>query len=224
MKKYCKILIIIFAVCFLAITYNVQAQELYNTLIYIDPGHGGTDSGGTSQNGIEEKNINLRVCEILKTYLINGGYEVRLTRKTDHDLAPINSKNRKTDDIVRRVDLINKSEAAIYVSVHCNIYPNRMIRGAQTFYNNTNEENKILATLIQEYFSIILQNTKRKPNSIKDKYLVDNVKKIGCLAEIGFLSNEDEEQLLKDINYQEKVAYAIYLGIIAYLNHNNEYF
>ncbi len=221
MKKYFKILIIIIISALLIITYNVQAKEINTTLIYLDPGHGGTDSGGTSKNGIEEKNINLSVCKLLEKYLKDGGYEVLLTRRTDNDLAPIASKNRKTDDIVRRVDLINNSNAIIYVSIHCNIFPNQTIRGAQTFYNSNNQNNKILATEIQNYLSTVLQNTKRQPNSIKNKYLVDNVKKIGCLTEIGFLSNYVEEQLLNDINYQEKVAYAIYLGIIAYLNYNN---
>ena len=67
----------------------------------------------------------------------------------------------------------------------------------------------------------ILKNTTRKSKSITDKFLIDNAKNIGCLVETGFLSNSDELNLLSSDDYQELVAYSIYLGIINFLSYNN---
>ena len=79
------------------------------------------------------------------------------------------------------------------------------------------EENKKIAESIQEKLVNILKNTTRKAKSINEKYLLDNVNKKGCLVELGFLSNKEELTLLTNQSYQEKIAYAIYLGIIEYL-------
>lgn len=216
--KFCILLVVFCLLVFLFVKSNINAKVSDSELIYLDPGHGGEDSGGTSKNGTCEKNINLSICYYLKSFLENSGYSVKMTRYIDSDLASLNSKNRKTEDILKRVDLINNSNAIMYISIHCNKYQSEQIKGSQTFYNSKSEENKKLATSIQDYLKIILQNTNRFPNSIKDKYLTDNVNITGCLTEVGFLSNPKEEELLRTEKYQKEVAYAIYLGIINYLS------
>lgn len=216
--KFCILMLMVVLLGFLFVKLNINAKVINSELIYLDPGHGGEDSGGTSKNGTCEKNINLSICYYLKEFLENSGYSVKMTRYTDCDLASINSKNRKNEDILKRVDLINKSNAILYLSIHCNKYQNEQIKGSQTFYNSSNDCNKELATSIQSFLTIILKNTDRSAHSIKDKYLIDNVTKVGCLTEVGFLSNPKEEQLLTQEKYQKEVAYAIYLGIINYLS------
>ena len=62
----------------------------------------------------------------------------------------------------------------------------------------------------------------RKEKSLKGKYLLDKVEKVGCLIEVGFLTNNQELNLLIDDIYQEKLAYSIYLGIINYFNKSGE--
>ena len=224
MKKYKMIIMVIIflmlGLYFCSINLFVKADEENTRLIYLDPGHGGEDSGGTSKNGIEEKDINLKICFFLKQYLENSGYKVLMTRYIDCDLAKTESKNRKNEDILKRVDLINNSNALIYISIHFNIYSNESIKCAQTFYNPSNKANKELATSIQDFLKIVLQNTNRSAHSLRDKFLLDNVKKVGCLTEVGFLSNPNEESLLKSDSYQKDVAYAIYLGIINYFSND----
>lgn len=216
------LLMILCPIIFLGTIKNsVNAIEnKYKEFIYIDPGHGGIDGGGMSDTGIYEKNINLSISYYLKTYLENCGYNVLLTRCQDYDLASRNSKNRKTEDITKRVQKINETNTILYISIHCNIFGDNTIHGAQTFYKQT-EENKLLAQAIQHKMKTILKNTTREAKSIEGKYLVDNVTKVGCLVEVGFLSNKEELNLLVDESYQEKVAYCIFIGIIEYLGVNN---
>lgn len=191
--------------------------------IVIDPGHGGIDGGGMSASGVYEKEINLSISYYLKTYLENCGYNVVLTRSGDYDLASKGSNNRKKEDISKRVDIINNENTILFISIHCNIYSDESIRGAQTFYNSTYEENKILSNKIQNRLCNILKNTNRKEKSITDKYLIDKSIKTGCLIEVGFLSNKEEFNLLVNPAYQDKIAYSIYIGIMEFLGINNNF-
>ena len=191
--------------------------------IVIDPGHGGIDGGGMSVSGVYEKEINLSISYYLKTYLENCGYNVVLTRSGDYDLASKGSNNRKKEDISKRVDIINNENTILFISIHCNIYSDESIRGAQTFYNSTYEDNKILSNKIQNRLCNILKNTNRKEKSITDKYLIDKSIKTGCLIEVGFLSNKEEFNLLVNPAYQDKIAYSIYIGIMEFLGINNNF-
>ena len=95
---------------------NIQANtKTTSTIIYIDPGHGGFDGGATSNiyinnQKIIEKDITLQVSLYLKTYLERTNFKVLITRNKDESLG-----NTKKTDIYKRVDLINNSQASIYI-------------------------------------------------------------------------------------------------------------
>jgi len=123
---------------------------------------------------------------------------------------------RKVQDLHRRADLVNESDAELFVSIHLNSIPSPKWRGAQTFYSGKLIESKIAAELIQEELVNHLKNTDREAKEINHVYLLKSVKKPAVLVEAGFLSNPDERRLLMDKDYQEKVADAIYKGILRY--------
>lgn len=215
MKKiFISFLILTFFVCVSAFS-RISKTIINEEVIYLDAGHGGID-GGTSYNGILEKDVDLQFVLTLKEVLENNGYKVYLTREGDYDLASEKSKNRKREDIQKRVDLINSSNCLLYLSIHANSYTSRSIHGAQVFYNSNNIDNKNLAKCIQKSIRDEMKNTKREAMSIKDKYLVDNVNRVGCLIEIGFLSNPSEASLLVNKSYQIALSNAILLGIDEY--------
>ncbi|NLD27065.1 MAG: N-acetylmuramoyl-L-alanine amidase CwlD [Acholeplasmataceae bacterium] len=213
------ILLILFvtSVGTVVVSKNITKQQ---KTIYIDPGHGGPDGGAVGLDRVYEKDIVLSVSKKLAFYLGQAGYNVQLTRNGDYDLAGEDSVNRKRDDIYKRVDMINASDCLLYVSIHANIFSSPRVYGAQVFYKTGSQAGEILASEIQEAIKSLLQNTERVAKSITDKYLIDNVQKTGCLVEIGFLSNPEEVRLLQEEFYQEKMAYAIYLGIASYLVNN----
>lgn len=189
-----------------------------DSVIYIDPGHGGFDGGASSPDKqVIEKNLVLDISLKLKYYLEQIGYKVVLTREKDQALS-----NTKIKDIHKRVELINNSNCLLYISIHANSYPSELVKGAQTFYNPSNENSKLLANSVMEQLLNIDPYNNRKAKSLKGKYLVDKIDKTGCLIEVGFLTNVQELNLLKKESYQEKLAYSIYLGIINYFSKSGD--
>ena len=213
MKKYLKILcIILILICLVAL------KEKNNQLvIYIDPGHGGIDGGCVGIDQTYEKDINLNISLELRSALINLGYIVEMTRVGDYDLASKYSKNRKKDDIIKRCEMMNQGD--VFVSIHCNSYPDSRISGAQVFYSD--DEEKLLAEEIQKSIKGMFNNTNREVNRLTNKYILENVHGIGCIVEVGFLSNCNDLEQLKDLDYQRNISYAIAIGIDNYINNIN---
>lgn len=210
--------ILCISISFIFIERVITVNTTNGITIYIDPGHGGRDGGTIGADGTYEKDIVLEISLILEDLFIDKEYQVIMIRTEDIDLAPSGSKNQKRDDIHERVKLINNSAADLYLSIHANSFPDSYYWGAQTFFKKNESKSRELAVSIQDSFMINLMNTYRVSKHISDIYLVDNIKIPGCLIEVGFLSNKKELELLKTRNYKEEVAYAIYLGVIEYLN------
>lgn len=187
----------------------------FEKVIYIDAGHGGFD-GGAVVNGINEADINLAITLQLKTILEECGYKVLLTRDGDYDLST-DSSHKKRSDMHARVDMINSSDALLYISIHQNTYTNPVYSGAQCFYNKYDGLGMLLANNIQTSIINDLKNTTRVAKNIEGIYLVDNVNIPGVLVECGFMSNESELNNLLNEQYQYDIARSIYRGMLSYL-------
>ncbi|MDQ0272621.1 N-acetylmuramoyl-L-alanine amidase CwlD [Cytobacillus purgationiresistens] len=199
-------------------SWNSWNLPLSGKVILLDPGHGGPD-GGAGKGDTLEKDIALDVSLRLRDYLQEQGALVMMTREDDRDLAPEETKGysrRKVEDLKKRLDMINHSDAEFYVSIHLNAIPSSKWSGAQTFYAPHIIENTRAAKFIQDELIRNLENTTRRAKQLKNVYILENSKKPGALVEIGFLSNPSEKELLKQDEYQDKVAAAIFNGILRY--------
>lgn len=188
--------------------------------IVIDPGHGGIDGGAVGADGTSEKKITLAVAQKVKHYLQHAGADVYLTREKDTDLASEDTKGfsrRKSEDIRNRLQFIHDKEADLFLTIHLNAMPSTVWRGAQTFYFPKFPESEHLAKMIQAEIIEHLQNTTREALPLRSIYLLKYAQIPGALVELGFLSNEEERELLKDDAYQDKMAASIYDGILRYL-------
>lgn len=217
MKTKLKILtLVILLISALFINTKVLAlMPLSGKIIVIDPGHGGKDPGTISEN-IYEKDINLAISKALKIELSKVGATVILTRDDDYDLSVPNARWRKKSDFDNRIKLINNSDADLYLSIHLNYLTNNSYYGPQVFYNN--EENKKLASIIQEILNSKL-NSDREIKQIPSKtYMYDKLNIPGVLIECGFLSNFKEMKNLVNEEYQQKIASLIKEAIIKYFN------
>ncbi len=199
---------------------KVQGREYRNYTIYIDPGHGGIDSGATGNNAIE-KEINLQVAKYLKSYFEEIGINVLMTRESDIDYYGDVRGSKKRSDLQTRIDMINQSDADLYISIHMNNISSSKWSGSQVFYYPENEQSKKLAKSVMGNLKDILKNTTRDAKEAKSLYLLKHVEKPGVLVEAGFLSNPTEAELLKNPEYQQKLAYAIYIGILEYIDAEN---
>lgn len=193
---------------------NALNLPLLGKVIYIDPGHGGTDPGAI-YNDLYESNLNLQISLKIQTELEKNGAIVYLTRYGDYDLSVKNAINRKRSDLSRRANIINDSKADIYLSIHLNSDLSSTWQGAQAFYDTVNDNNEVIAKIMQEQFKIDLR-TNREYKEINGHYLYQRVKIPGVLLEVGFISNPNERYLLKQDDYQQKIANSINNGLINY--------
>ena len=196
-----------------------KATGLNPNLVVIDAGHGADDGGKVGINGAVEKDINLIIALRVKELLTMQGVDVVMTRENDAGLYPKTGDNRKIRDMQKRVELINKERPALTVSIHQNSYTDERVSGAQTFYMTGSEEGKRAAEILQEQMITTLAPDKeRVAKENGSYYLLKHVDGPIVIAECGFLSNAKEAEFLCNEEYQEKVAWAIHLGILRYLN------
>lgn len=206
-----------------SMTQRTTASPLTGKVILIDPGHGGIDAGA-SANGAVEKDINLAVANFLKEYVEAGGGKAYMTRETDGNTADPNRDkgiSQKKSDLQMRKSDIEKYKADIFISIHMNKFEQSKYRGAQVFYDDDSQENRLLAEAIQQSLKDVLKDgNKRVAMSTGDSIFVLRDNSVpSALIECGFLSNTDEANLLKTPEYQKAVAEGIYAGILKYFSH-----
>ena len=177
-------------------------------------------SGAESSNGTSEAETNLKIALKLQNLLEQNGSTVILTRSDENAIYDIDSKTlkqKKISDIHNRVKIGNESSADIFVSIHLNKIPQSQYDGWQTFYKNGSENGEKLAKSIQSSMNeAIEKNNNREAKTIDNIYIIKHVEIPTTIVECGFLSNKQEEQKLLDDEYQNKLAWGIYNGIIYY--------
>jgi len=184
--------------------------ESTNNLIILDPGHGGFDPGACGQSGLTEKEVNLDIALKLKDILNNSGYQVILTRNKDKFIS-----------LRERVELANKKEARIFVSIHNNSSSKNYSEGTETFLApNREEECLLLAQLLQKELLSELELVDRGVK--KDNfYVIKYTNMPAVLLEIAFLSNPHEETLLESDLFRQNAAEAVARAIGKYFDRVN---
>mgnify|MGYP003445780725 CR=1 FL=1 len=177
---------------------------LKGVTIVIDPGHGGNDHGTIGVRGTDEKSVNLKTAELLKSKLRSAGANVVLTRESDIYV-----------DLRKRVSVAHQVEADAFISLHYDATENSSISGITTYYTNSYQQE------LAEYVHAGLA----KKVSIRDRgvqpgnYLVlrENRQK-AILIELGFLSNPSEERTITTDYYREQATLGIYQGLLSYFD------
>ena len=228
-KRICT-MVLLFGIMFLLGFYVSRAKEVHAVytageesvlpVVVLDAGHGGKDPGKVGVNGALEKEINLQIVFRLKRLLEQNDVLVVLTRDEDKDLASDNATHRKSEDLRERVRIVEEIRPALLISIHQNSYTEEDVDGAQVFYYKGSEQGKRLGGMVQESLrSEIKDGNHRMAKASRDEYYL--LKEVTCpaiMVECGFLSNKREADLLAGDAYQEKVAYAIMLGIMEYIH------
>lgn len=202
---------------------NAISQKRQNCMVYphlsginivIDPGHGGNDNGAI-YNDVLEDEINLKISLFLLELCLENSMVATITRTDDYDLAGLYAKNRKNEDLKKRVQYINKINPDVFVSIHLNSYvKNESVHGSMIYFRSNDEKSKRLATCINEKLKIL--NDKEKIVHEGDFYLLNKTKTTGVFIECGFLSNEKERNKLTNTHYQKSIAQHILSGIDFY--------
>ena len=195
------------------------AGDTQSRVIVIDAGHGGVDPGKIGVNGVHEKDINLQIALLLEKYFATQGIQVIMTRRTDDGLYSEDSANKKSEDMKKRVALIEEYDADVLISIHQNSFTDSRSKGAQVFYYADSTESEKLAKTVQQQLiqGVDTENTRAaKANS--DYYMLKKSPSLAIICECGFLSNPEECEKLCTPEYQRQIAWNIYIGVMQYLN------
>lgn len=203
-----------------------ENMDLYDkVVVVIDPGHGGMDGGAVSSDGTVEKQINLEISQKLCSIFLLSDVSCVMTRSDDRMLYDESqTSNKKLSDLKYRVNLAKTFEKPIFLSIHQNKFPVKKYSGLQVYYSKNNPDSKVLADIIQDNTKTYFQTennriTKKAGSSI---YVLNNLDVPAVLVECGFLSNDNEAKLLKDPEYQKKIAFTIFVSVMEFLQNTDD--
>jgi N-acetylmuramoyl-L-alanine amidase len=173
---------------------------------YIDEGHGGKDPGAMGSKGTHEANHNLDIGKIVGRILTEQGQQVVHTRTTDKWLS-----------LDERADIANKNLCNTFISIHCNSFKDPKANGTEVWSYPGSIEGMKLSKVVQEELVKATGLTNRGSKEARFGVLRMSYM-TAILVETAFISNEDEELLLMQPEFKEKVAKAIVKGLFRYLN------
>lgn len=188
-------------------------------IVVIDAGHGGVDGGATSCTGVLESQFNLEIALKLNDLMHLLGIDTIMIRETDCSVYTEGESiaQKKISDLKERVRIVNSTKDALLISIHQNLFSDSKYSGAQVFYAPT-EGSQMLAKQLQSAFiGAINPNSHRQIKKADGVYLMQHIEKTGVLIECGFLSNPQEEYLLRDTVYQQKICSVIACTVSNYL-------
>lgn len=199
--------------------WNEQKESESVKCVVIDAGHGGIDPGKVGINNALEKDINLAIAKKVKKYLETQDVKVVMTREDDNGLYNDTDTNKKVCDMKARLRIIDEAVPKLAISIHQNSYPQENVSGVQVFFYKDSLAGEKAALIMQEQMIQTLQPDKeRQAKGNGSYYLLKKTSVPIIIVECGFLSNSHEAELLITEEYQDKVAWAIHLGILKYIS------
>lgn len=188
--------------------------------IVIDAGHGGEDGGATSCTGVLESHINLQISQKLNDILNLLGYRTYMIRTSDISVYTEGNTiaAKKISDLKQRVKIVNSIEHALLISIHQNTFSDQKYSGAQVFYAPNSASNELATILQSKFVSMLNPGSNRKCKPADGIYLMQQIQCTGILVECGFISNPEEEALLRSADYQKRIGCVIASEITLYLN------
>jgi N-acetylmuramoyl-L-alanine amidase len=175
----------------------------YAAKVVVDAGHGGKDHGAI-RDGVKEKDLNLAVATYLADALRAKGMQVVMTRTGD-SFVPLPEIS----------GFANRNNPDLFVSVHHNASTNTAIAGLETYYYHA--RSIPLAKKVHGQVASQLDAPDRGVRQAKF-YVINHTTAPAILVEVGYVSNPSELQRLQQTERQKKVAEAIAVGVVQYLN------
>ena len=189
--------------------------------VVIDAGHGGEDGGAAGDSGIAESRINLELALRLRDLFVFCGIQPQMIRETDTAVYSGDCKTiaqKKVSDLKNRARMVNDADAALMLSIHQNYFEQSKYRGAQVFFAKTEGSRALAETVQRSLRTCVDTSNRRQVKPAQGVYLMEHIECTGILIECGFLSNPEEERLLRDEGYQKKLAAAICGAVTEYLS------
>ena len=196
----------------------------YSKTIFLDPGHGGRDSGAFYYN-VAEKDLNMQIYRKLRTKLEELGYKVLTSRDSDIDV----------DFVTERSRMVNKTNSDIFISIHFNAtgsayskasgiqtysysdepdYPSKINKYWHNHPDRMSESKRLAAAI---HSSLLAETGAKDAGLLESSYAVlRETAKPAVLLELGYMDNFSENQQIRDSRYQDKLVAGIVKGIQKY--------
>jgi len=207
-----RITVVLVVLFFCLISSSLDAGDPvlpYRFTVVIDPGHGGIDPGAIGIGGIQEKEITLTIAHII--YIKAFEYpelRVILSRQQDEYVDPCD-----------RALAANKIAADLYISIHANAYTSPSISGIETLIHETNGIESPSYELAEMLQKKMVAKTGARDRGVKFAPLfIRRAQMPAALVEAGFLTNQEEARLLRNLSYQSKIADAILEALLQFLH------
>ncbi|QDR79577.1 N-acetylmuramoyl-L-alanine amidase family protein [Sporomusa termitida] len=183
---------------------------LKNKVIALDPGHGGSDPGAIGPSNYMEKTATLAVAKRVQALLEKAGAKVIMTREEDCDV--FGPKATAAEELNARSTAANSRKADVFLSIHINAFTDRSVGGTSTYYYQKTKYDLMLAQALQT--SLVeagkLQDRRANPANF---YVIKRTRMPAALIELAFISNPDEEKLLRLPDFQQKMSLGIVRGL-----------
>ena len=196
----------------------------YSNTIFLDPGHGGRDSGAFYYN-VAEKDLNMQIYRKLRAKLEELGYKVLTSRDSDIDV----------DFVTERSRMVNKTNSDIFISIHFNAtgsayskasgiqtysysdepdYPSKINKYWHNHPDRMSESRRLAAAI---HSSLLAETGAKDAGLLESSYAVlRETAKPAVLLELGYMDNFTESQQIRDSRYQDKLVAGIVKGIQKY--------
>lgn len=194
---------------------EIPTNALSGKTIMLDPGHGGPDTGAIGPDQTYEKSNTLAIALTLSDILKQAGAHVIFTR--DKDISPA-AKYSEIEDLQARVDLANKNNVDLFISIHNDSFTNPDVQGTSTYYSESNPKHNESLQLASSIESAVLDTVNTKNRGVKEAgfFVLRNTNMPAILLETAFISNPYEEARLQNPTFRKNVAAAIFKGIYNY--------
>lgn len=168
-------------------------------LIIIDPGHGSPDPGAVGPTGLREADVVLDVARRLRALLIHDEYETVMTRTDD-----------RFKSLEYRAHFANEEKAGVFVSIHANSFNDPVANGTEVWHYTGSKEGQRLAEITQRH---LLRRLGRRDRGVKHNrsfYVLRHTTMPAVIAELAFISNPDEEALMRRGDFRTCAAVALF--------------
>lgn len=189
----------------------IDPHDIYDKVIVVDAGHGGRMSGAVKR-GVEEKNLNLAIVQQIKVLFDEAGddsIKIYYTRLDDTNPS-----------LMERANMANKSNADLFISIHNNASSSGLFTsdsGTMVLYNPADKTEKNSMRFAELCLENVTASTGSKNLGLVDGeyiYIVRSSKVPVVLIEVGYMTNYEELENLKNEEYQRKVAEGVYNAVM----------
>ena len=179
----------------------LKEEQVQRKVIVIDPGHGGNDPGSIGLRGTKEKDITLKTAKNIQKKLEEKGMTVILTRQDDTFVS-----------LKDRVAIAQNKSADLFLSIHYDGFITNDVKGVTTYYYKGEQA---LAETIHEHLFKHIQ-AKNRGVKLGDYYVLRENQKPSILLELGYITNQEDEERMNSQEFQTNVTAGVVSGITEY--------